>query len=373
MYPEEPDQMGNMKYRHLLLYHRFTADIKEELKKTLGTQARVTQHIVCMRKHFNIGNQRGKGKFGRHEVPNRFPELLYWPKSTLYKPDPTPGITMFTTAPVGGAAQSAGRTPPEGATPVTPVGSGTPLPPSKRFLKTQEEDPGTLPDLVAGGGGGPEPMNVDDIPGTGETPGGVSDPGWGEDSVVAGLSKTIGSMTVESEPILREDIENIDSEQIPGFIDKFVKNLGTAATTSVSIPPSLTPSIATAASGTNENKGTATSSGETGLKIANVRSLVQPVKSSSLPPVPTARKRTMGPPKRIKPTFLGAQVTTSSLTPPSNDENFYKEYIPTLMYQYNLAYEEKKEEDMKVLQEMLQAPIRVYMNWSSGGILPRSW
>ena len=83
-YPTEPDDMGNMKYRHLLLFHGFTSDLKLELKKTLKTNARVNQHMAFMRKSYNIGNQRGKGNYGKHATPSRFPELSYWPSLQMF-------------------------------------------------------------------------------------------------------------------------------------------------------------------------------------------------------------------------------------------------------------------------------------------------
>ena len=87
-YPTEPEDSGNMKYRHLLLYHGFTSDLKIELKRVLGTNSRVNQHMTYMRRMYTIGNQRGKGVYGRHVTPSRFPELSYWPSLHMFNENP---------------------------------------------------------------------------------------------------------------------------------------------------------------------------------------------------------------------------------------------------------------------------------------------
>ena len=125
-YPKEPHDMGNMKYRHLLLYHGFTTDLKAELKKTLKTNARLNQHMLYMRESFTIGNQRGKRNYGKHKTPNRFPELSYWPKLHLFEEEKDKGMSTLTHGATPAADPSAIPVNDPRATPAGQAPSGIP-------------------------------------------------------------------------------------------------------------------------------------------------------------------------------------------------------------------------------------------------------
>ena len=102
--------MGNAKYRHLVLYNRFTPDLKAESKKVLKTDAKIEQHVAFRIKYFNIGNQRGQIKYGKHVTPNRFPEFSYWPHSTLF-PEITKSMVPTTNVLTPSTSTSVGTKP----------------------------------------------------------------------------------------------------------------------------------------------------------------------------------------------------------------------------------------------------------------------
>ena len=348
-YPTEPEDSGNMKYRHLLLYHGFTSDLKIELKRVLGTNSRVNQHMTHMRKMYTIGNQRGKGVYGRHVTPSRFPELSY-----------CPSLHMFNENRGGGTAtpQHSATPAPPGANPgadpgVKPSGSQDPstLPPSKRYLLTQDK----LPDLVVGESGGEDLMDLE-TPGQDilDTPREDSTPLPGrqgsDDVELSTLSRTIGSLTVQQDPQMREQIGQLSKEGVSQFIGSFMKKLTTTPTPiPLPVPPMADPQ--------NKPMDTTPTVDEQNLQISNVMSLsIHAGSATPTPNVPTARKRTGGKvPTRIKTTYLGPVKTPACLTPPSEQESFLREYIPTLIYQYNLAYEQDDSEEMVKTERLLKA------------------
>ena len=48
-------------------------------------------------------------------------------------------------------------------------------------------------------------------------------------------------------------------------------------------------------------------------------------------------------------------MNPARLTPRSDQETFLSEYIPTLIYQYNLAYEQDESAEMVKLEKLLKA------------------
>ena len=79
LYPQEPKEMGNSKYHHLVLYNGFTSDLKTELRRIFDSEAKIDQHVAHMRSVFEIGGQRKSGRHPKHQTPSRFPEKSYWP------------------------------------------------------------------------------------------------------------------------------------------------------------------------------------------------------------------------------------------------------------------------------------------------------
>ena len=86
VYPTSPEEFGNEKYRQVVLYHGFTADLRKKLKEYLGSNKKIDAHIVYLRKYFTIGSQKKGAKIPRHVTPESFPELAYWPRPTLFPP-----------------------------------------------------------------------------------------------------------------------------------------------------------------------------------------------------------------------------------------------------------------------------------------------
>ena len=227
------------------------------------------------------------------------------------------------------------------------------LPPHKRYLLTQ--DIGKLPDLVVGGAGDVELMELETLgQDTPDTPK-ESTPILpdGEDSDVSKLSRTIGSLTVEQDPHLREQIGQLASTDVSQFIGQFVQTLTT--TSSTGIPPSLPQNVVTEVT---EKDATPSTSGS-GLRISHVMSLSEPDVPVPTQNIPTARKRTGGQaPIRIRPTYLGPVITPAHLMPPSEQEDFLRGYIPMLIYQYNLAFEQDETEEMVKIENLLKAASR---------------
>ena len=171
----------------------------------------------------------------------------------------------------------------------------------------------------------------------------------GEDPVVSGLSHTIRTLSVQPDPVLREEIGQLSTTDVSEFIGQFVQKLTT--TPSTQIPPPL-PSVTT----TVTEVGTTPSTSDLGLRISNVMSLSKPSLSTPTPNLLTARKHTGGQgPPRIKPIYMGPVVTPANLTPPSEDEKFFREYIPSLLYQYNLAFKQDDTDEMVKIEGLLKA------------------
>ena len=134
VYPTSPEDFGNEKYRQVVLYHGFTADLRKKLKQYLGSNKKIDAHIVYLRKHFSIRSQKKGAKFPRHVTPESFPELAYWPRQTLFPP-----VEQSTPSPPDPPRVSSSA-----------VGEA-PLPRSKEYLRTQrgDEDSEKLPDLIS--------------------------------------------------------------------------------------------------------------------------------------------------------------------------------------------------------------------------------
>ena len=135
-----------------------------------------------------------------------------------------------------------------------------------------------MPDLVVGQTGGVDPMSFEptgvDVP---EPPAGEAAELPGDDDVtMTELSQDIGTLTVETDPRMRERIEQLSTTGVSDFIGQFVQNLTTASSTS--IPPQLEsaidPSVTT-------KDPTPTTSNQ-GLVITNVMSLSE--RTSATPP-----------------------------------------------------------------------------------------
>ena len=145
MYPTSPEDFGNEKYRQVVLYHGFTADLRKKLREYLGSNKKIDAHIVYLRKHFTIGSQKKGAKIPRHVTPESFPELAYWPRQTLFLP-----VEQSTTSPPD---------PPRASSSAAGAGEA-PLPRSKEYLRAQmgDGDSEKLPDLVSNTVADPEEL-----------------------------------------------------------------------------------------------------------------------------------------------------------------------------------------------------------------------
>ena len=106
-----------------MLYHGFTVDLRKKLKEYLGSNKKIDAHIVCLRKHFNIGSQKKGAKIPRHVTPESFPELAYWPKQTLFAPE-----------------EQSTPSPPDPPRASSSAVGKAPLPQSKEYLRAQRGD-----------------------------------------------------------------------------------------------------------------------------------------------------------------------------------------------------------------------------------------
>ena len=79
LYPQEPIEIGNSKYRHLVLYNGFTLDLKAELKRIFVSEAKIDQHVAHMRSLFWDWRTEKEWKMSQASDPSRFPEKSYWP------------------------------------------------------------------------------------------------------------------------------------------------------------------------------------------------------------------------------------------------------------------------------------------------------
>ena len=134
VYPTSPEDFGNEKYRQVVLYHGFTADLRKKLKQYLGSNKKIDAHIVYLRKHFAIGSQKKGAKIPRHVTPESFPELAYWPIQTLFPP-----------------MEQSTPSPPDPPKASSSAAGEAPLLRSKEYLRTQRSDEYSekLPDLVS--------------------------------------------------------------------------------------------------------------------------------------------------------------------------------------------------------------------------------
>ena len=175
----------------------------------------------------------------------------------------------------------------------------------------------------------------------------------GKDPVVSRLSCTIRSLTVEPDPHLREKIGQLASTDVSQFIGQFVQDLTT--TPSSQIPPQLPSVVEPQVTMTDPTPSTS----DQGLRISHVMLLSEPDVPVPTQNIPTARKCTGGQaPIRIRPTYLGPVITPAHLTPPSEQEDFLRGYIPTLIYQYNLAFKQDETEEMVKIENLLRAASR---------------
>ena len=140
-------------YHHSVLYNGFTSDLKSELMKIFGSEAKIDQHVAHMRSLFEIGGQRKSGRCPKHQIPSRFPEQSYWHSPTMYP-------------------SSSRSAPMKGTTPAktTLSTSGPLLPPNKQYLENQQGNQNVITPLVI--------------------------PSAGNEGDVSTLSQTIGSITI---------------------------------------------------------------------------------------------------------------------------------------------------------------------------------
>ena len=123
LYPQEPKDTGNSKYCHLVLYNGFTSDLKAELRRIFGSEAKIDQHVAHMRSLFEIGGQRKSGRCPKHQTPSRFPEKSYWPSPIACLPSPK-------LAPMKNIPPAK----------VTPSVLDPPLPSKKQYFEDQQEN-----------------------------------------------------------------------------------------------------------------------------------------------------------------------------------------------------------------------------------------
>ena len=105
-----------------------------------------------------------------------------------------------------------------------------------------------------------------------------------DDPTVKELSQTIGTLTVEPDPGMRERIGQLSTTGVSEFIGQFVQKLTT--TPSSQIPPQLPPAIDPPVTTTDSTPSTSNQ----GLVITNVMSLSQRTSITPTKGKPTARK-----------------------------------------------------------------------------------
>ena len=317
VYPTSPEEFGNEKYRQVVLYHGFTADLRKKLKEYLGSNKKIDAHIVHLRKYFTIGSQKKGAKIPRHVTPERFPELAYWPRPTLFPP----------------AEQSTPLPPDPPKTSSSAAGAGgAPLPRIKEYLKTQADDGGgeKLPDLV--------------------------------------------SNTVMDPEELREQVQSLQIRGMQGFLtglfgENMVKPRGEPAMDLGDFnEPQLPSSVGTGSPTPPPSRGSRTPS------LAQDSSDFSSSLSKAATPPPirrepkqTARKSTGGKvPRRVSTTLLTRKVTPAKSLPPTPTEDFLKMYIPDLMNKLGEAVGcGNKEEETKLrgLLKTAQATVNELVQW----------
>ena len=298
VYPTSPEDFGNEKYRQVVLYHGFTADLRKKLKQYLGSNKKIDAHIVYLRKHFTIGSQKKGAKISRHVTPESFPELAYWPKQTLFPP-----VEQSTTPPPD---------PPRASSSATGAG-GAPLPRSKEYLRAQmgDGDSEKLPDLV--------------------------------------------SNTVADPEELREQVQSLQIGEVQGFLtglfgEDRVNPRGESAM-DIGDEPLLSSSAEAGGLTPPPSRGSRTPSPPQDSSDFSS----SPSKAPTPPPIrrelkQTARKSTGGKvPRRVSTTLITRKVTPARPLPPTPMEELLKIYIPDLMDKLGVAVGcGNKEEETKL-------------------------
>ena len=316
MYPTSPEEFGNEKYRQVVLYHGFTADLSKKLKEYLGSNKKIDAHIVYLRKHFAIGSQKKGAKILRHVTPESFPELAYWPRPTLF-----PTVEQSTPSPPDPPRASSSAAGAEEA----------PLPRSKEYLRTQagDGDGEKLPDLV--------------------------------------------SNTVADPEELREQVQSLQIGEVQGFLtelfgeDRVNPRGESAIDLGDSNEPLLSSSVETGGPTPLPSRGSRTpSSPQDSSDFSS-----SPSKAVTPPPIrkepkQTARKSTGGKvPRRVSTTLLTRKVTPARSLPPTPTEDFLKIYIPDLMDKLGAAVGcgNKEETKLRGLLKTAQATLNQLVQW----------
>ena len=275
VYPTSPEDFGNEKYRQVVLYHGFMADLRKKLKEYLGSNKKIDAHIVYLRKHFAIGSQKKGAKIPRHVTPESFPELAYWPRQTLFPP-----VEQSTPSPPD---------PPRASSSAAGAGEA-PLPQSKEYLRAQagDGDSEKLPDLV--------------------------------------------SNTVADPEELREQVQSLQIGEVQGFLTELfgedrVNPTGESAM-DLGDPnePLLSSSVETGGPTPPPSRGSRTPSPPQDSSDFSL----SPSKAATPPPIrkepkQTARKSTGGKvPRRVSTTLLTRKVTPARSLPPTPTEDFLK-------------------------------------------------
>ena len=284
VYPTSPEDFGNEKYRQVVLYHGFTADLRKKLKQYLGSNKKIDAHIVYLRKHFSIGSQKKGAKISRHVTPESFPELAYWPRQTLLPPE-----------------EQSTPSPPDPPRVSSSAVGKAPLPRSKEYLRTQrsDEDSEKLPDLT---------LNV------------AADSEELREQV---QSLQIGEVQGFLTGLFGEDRMNLREEMDLG--DPNEQLLSSSVETGNPTPP---PSRGSRTPSPPQDPSDSTSA---------------PPKVPTPPPInkesrQTARKSTGGKvPRRVSTTLITRKVTPARPLPPTPTEEFLKVYIPDLMDKLGIA------------------------------------
>ena len=215
LYPQEPKEMGNSKYRHLVLYNGFTSDLKAELRRIFDSEAKIDQHVAHMRSVFEIGGQRKSGRHPKHQTPSRFPEKCYWP-------NPMTCLLSSKSTPVKSISPAK----------ATPSALDPPLPPKKRYLENQQENqgasatpvpvPGGSTPVAAQGGTNLQIQNVYSL----------SDPFYSTPSQPTARKKTGGKTPSRIKPKLvsrqvtfKKPVEDYEDSQSIEFLGTYIPDL----------------------------------------------------------------------------------------------------------------------------------------------------
>ena len=287
VYPTSPEDFGNEKYRQVVLYHGFTADLRKKLKQYLGSNKKIDAHLVYLRKHFSIGSQKKGAKIPRHVTPESFPELAYWPRQTLFPP--VEQTTPSSPDPPRASSSAVGE---------------APLPRSKEYLRTQrgDEDSETLPDLTSNVAADSEELR-EQVQGLqiGEVQGFLTDL-FGEDRINPGGESAM-DLGDPSEQVIQSSSRETGNPTPPPSRGSRTPSPLQDSSDFTSTPPKVpTP---------------------------------PPIRKESKQ---TARKSTGGKmPQRVSTTLITRKVTPARALPPTPTEEFLKIYIPDLMDKLGVA------------------------------------